>query len=151
MAKSFKQGDRVEWNSHGSKAVGTVKRKITEETEAGGRKVKASEDEPQYLVEQRGVGRHRGAQARGAAAPVGLGAELGAQRRELGAQGGDLLLERGQAPREAVVGRRRRAAAGAAAGGATGAAGRAGAATGEAARATERPPRRPASSPRRCA
>ena len=46
----FKKGDRVEWNSHGSKAVGTVEEKITSETEAGGRKVKASEEEPQYLV-----------------------------------------------------------------------------------------------------
>jgi len=50
MGKSFRQGDRVEWNSHGSKAVGRVERKITQDTEAGGRKVKASEDEPQYLV-----------------------------------------------------------------------------------------------------
>ena len=48
--KTFKKGDKVEWNSHGSKAVGTVERKITTETEAGGRKVKASKDEPQYLV-----------------------------------------------------------------------------------------------------
>ena len=46
----FKKGDEVEWNSHGSKAVGTVEKKITSETEAGGRKVKASEEEPQYLV-----------------------------------------------------------------------------------------------------
>ena len=52
MAKDeFKKGDKVEWNSHGSKAVGKVKEKITDETEAGGRKVKASKDEPQYLVE----------------------------------------------------------------------------------------------------
>ena len=50
MAQDLKKGDRVEWQSHGSTAVGTVERKITEETEAGGRKVKASEDEPQYLV-----------------------------------------------------------------------------------------------------
>ncbi len=46
----FKKGDKVRWNSHGSKAVGKVERKITEETEAGGRKVKASKDDPQYLV-----------------------------------------------------------------------------------------------------
>ena len=46
----FKKGDRVEWNSHGSKAVGTVEKKLTTETEAGGRKVKASKEEPQYLV-----------------------------------------------------------------------------------------------------
>jgi len=50
MTQDFKKGDRVEWQSHGSTAVGTVERKITEETEAGGRKVKASKDEPQYLV-----------------------------------------------------------------------------------------------------
>ncbi len=46
----FKKGDRVKWNSHGSEAVGTVERKITSDTEAGGRKVRASKDEPQYLV-----------------------------------------------------------------------------------------------------
>jgi hypothetical protein len=46
----FKKGDRVEWNSHGSTAVGTVERKITSDTDAGGRKVKASKEEPQYLV-----------------------------------------------------------------------------------------------------
>jgi hypothetical protein len=50
MAEEFKKGDRVEWNSHGGKAVGTVRRKITLDGEAGGRKVKASKEEPQYLV-----------------------------------------------------------------------------------------------------
>ncbi len=50
MAKTFKKGDRVEWKSHGSKALGKVQKKITSETKAGGRKVKASKDEPQYLV-----------------------------------------------------------------------------------------------------
>jgi hypothetical protein len=44
------KGDQVEWNSHGSKAEGRVEKKITSETEAGGRKVKASKEEPQYLV-----------------------------------------------------------------------------------------------------
>ena len=50
MAGSFEKGDRVEWDSHGGTAVGTVERKITERTEAGDRTVAASEDEPQYLV-----------------------------------------------------------------------------------------------------
>jgi hypothetical protein len=50
MANAFKKGDRVEWSSHGGTAVGTVERKITCDTEAGGRKVRASKDEPQYLV-----------------------------------------------------------------------------------------------------
>jgi hypothetical protein len=48
--EQFTKGDRVEWNSHGSKAVGKVERKITSDTTAAKRKVKASEDDPQYLV-----------------------------------------------------------------------------------------------------
>ena len=46
----LKKDDHVTWKSHGSTTEGTVEKKITSETEAGGRKVKASEDEPQYLV-----------------------------------------------------------------------------------------------------
>jgi hypothetical protein len=46
----FKKGDKVEWNSHGSKAVGTVERKITSDAEEAGRTVRASKEEPQYLV-----------------------------------------------------------------------------------------------------
>jgi hypothetical protein len=46
----LKKGDKVEWKSHGSKAVGEVEKKITSDTKAAGRKVKASEDDPQYLV-----------------------------------------------------------------------------------------------------
>ena len=48
--KTFKKGDKVEWNSHGGKAVGKVEKKITTETEEAGRKVKASKEEPQYKV-----------------------------------------------------------------------------------------------------
>jgi Hypervirulence associated proteins TUDOR domain len=46
----FEKGDRVRWQSHGSHAEGEVLKKITSDTEAGGRTVRASEDEPQYLV-----------------------------------------------------------------------------------------------------
>jgi hypothetical protein len=46
----LRKGDEVTWNSHGGQAVGKVEKEITTETEAGGRKVKASADEPQYLV-----------------------------------------------------------------------------------------------------
>ncbi len=46
----FKTGDRVSWKSHGGEAVGTVEKKITSDTEAAGRTVRASKDEPQYLV-----------------------------------------------------------------------------------------------------
>jgi hypothetical protein len=44
------KGDRVTWRSHGGEAVGRVERRITEDTEAAGRTVRASEDDPQYLV-----------------------------------------------------------------------------------------------------
>ena len=57
MADDFSKGDHVTWNSHGSKAEGTVTREITEETEAGGRKVKASSDDPQYEVESEKSGK----------------------------------------------------------------------------------------------
>jgi hypothetical protein len=50
MAEKFSKGDRVTWKSHGSTAEGTVERTITEDTEASGRTVRASEDEPQYEV-----------------------------------------------------------------------------------------------------
>ena len=50
MPDDLKKGDSVTWKSHGGTAEGTVEKKITSETEAGGRKVKASQDEPQYLV-----------------------------------------------------------------------------------------------------
>jgi hypothetical protein len=48
--ETLRKGDQVEWNSHGSKAVGKVEKKITEETHEAGRKVAASKDDPQYLV-----------------------------------------------------------------------------------------------------
>lgn len=50
MADAFRKGDKVEWNSHGSTAIGTVEKKITSRTEAGGRTVDASAEGPQYLV-----------------------------------------------------------------------------------------------------
>jgi hypothetical protein len=45
------KGDTVEWQTHGTTTEGTVQEKITSETEAAGRKVKASKDDPQYRVE----------------------------------------------------------------------------------------------------
>ena len=46
----FDTGDHVTWKSHGGEAVGTVEEKITKDTEAAGRTVRASKDDPQYLV-----------------------------------------------------------------------------------------------------
>jgi len=51
MAKRFKKGDEVVWSSHGKNDTpGEVEREITRDTEAAGRKVRASGDDPQYLV-----------------------------------------------------------------------------------------------------
>ncbi len=50
MTQEFSPGDRVTWNSHGSTAEGRVEQKLTARTEAAGRTVDASDDEPQYLV-----------------------------------------------------------------------------------------------------
>ncbi|HKG49721.1 MAG TPA: DUF2945 domain-containing protein [Actinomycetales bacterium] len=48
--QEFSKGDKVTWNSHGGQAEGSVEKKITSETEAARRTVKASKEEPQYLV-----------------------------------------------------------------------------------------------------
>ena len=50
MAENLKKGDHVTWNSHGGQAEGTVDRKITSDTEAAGRTVRASKENPQYEV-----------------------------------------------------------------------------------------------------
>ena len=50
MSKEFKKGDKVTWQSHGSTAEGTVEEKITSDTNAAGRQVRASKDKPQYRV-----------------------------------------------------------------------------------------------------
>ncbi|MFV2121478.1 DUF2945 domain-containing protein [Streptomyces sp. Act-28] len=51
------KGDRVTWKSHGQTVAGRVKKKITDRTEAAGRAVAASKDEPQYEVESDRSGR----------------------------------------------------------------------------------------------
>ena len=51
MAKQLKAGDKVSWKSHGGKAEGKVVRKLTSPTQIKGRKVAASKDNPEYLVE----------------------------------------------------------------------------------------------------
>ncbi|QFZ18095.1 hypervirulence associated TUDOR domain-containing protein [Saccharothrix syringae] len=57
MAEQFRKGQEVEWSSHGSTTRGEVQEKITSDTEAAGRKVRASEDDPQYRVRSDKSGR----------------------------------------------------------------------------------------------
>ncbi|MET9799584.1 DUF2945 domain-containing protein [Streptomyces sp. NPDC006368] len=51
------KGDEVTWKSHGQKVTGKVKKKITSRTEAAGRTVDASKEQPQYEVESDTSGR----------------------------------------------------------------------------------------------
>ena len=48
--ETFSKGDHVTWKSHGGEAEGEVVKKITSDTEEAGRQVRASKDDPQYLV-----------------------------------------------------------------------------------------------------
>lgn len=50
MAKDLSKGDKVTWQSHGTTVPGTVEEKITSDTKAAGRQVRASSDDPQYRV-----------------------------------------------------------------------------------------------------
>jgi plastocyanin len=49
--KTFKAGDKVEWDSSGGHSVGKVVKKLTSECTIKGHTVKASKDNPEYLVQ----------------------------------------------------------------------------------------------------
>lgn len=49
--KDLSKGDRVEWNTPQGKTAGKVKRRVTSPIRIKGNEVKASEDNPQYVVE----------------------------------------------------------------------------------------------------
>lgn len=48
--KRLSKGDDVSWKSHEQNVEGSVQRKIDRRTEAAGRTVDASEEQPQYEV-----------------------------------------------------------------------------------------------------
>lgn len=57
MGKDLEQGDEVSWHTHGTTTSGEVEKKITHDTDAAGRTVRASADDPQYLVKSDKTGR----------------------------------------------------------------------------------------------
>lgn len=57
MSKQLRKGDKVTWQSHGATVTGTVEEKITSDTDAAGRTVRASTDDPQYRVRSDKSGR----------------------------------------------------------------------------------------------
>src|SRR6185437_6821272 len=50
MSHEFKVGDHVEWNSEAGRVRGTIKKKITSAIEFKTYTVRASKEEPQYLI-----------------------------------------------------------------------------------------------------
>jgi hypothetical protein len=50
MTKTLKKGDKVEWDTSQGKTHGTVEKKQTSATQIKGHKVKATKDDPQYIV-----------------------------------------------------------------------------------------------------
>jgi hypothetical protein len=57
MSDEPKKGDKVTWSSHGQQVHGEVEQKITSRTEAAGRTVDASKDDPQFKVKSDKTGR----------------------------------------------------------------------------------------------
>lgn len=51
MAKDLKRGDEVTWQSHGGTAHGKVVKKQTSDTKIKDHQVRASPEEPQFIVE----------------------------------------------------------------------------------------------------
>jgi hypothetical protein len=56
MPKNLKKGDNVEWGTSQGKTSGKVEKKLTSETKIKGHEVKASKDDPQYLVKSEKTG-----------------------------------------------------------------------------------------------
>ena len=50
MNREFKVGDRVEWNSEAGHVRGLIKRKVTSAIKFKTYTVRASKEEPQYLI-----------------------------------------------------------------------------------------------------
>jgi hypothetical protein len=56
MTKNLKKGDTVEWRTSQGKTTGKVEKKVTSPTQIKGHEVKASKDNPEYLVKSEKTG-----------------------------------------------------------------------------------------------
>lgn len=50
MADRLKKGDEVKWNTPQGKTTGKVEKKLTSDTKIKGHEVKASKEDPRFLV-----------------------------------------------------------------------------------------------------
>lgn len=83
MAKSFKRGDRVEWNSEAGRVRGIILKKVVSDVRVKGYVHHASKDEPQYLIKSEKtdhIAIHKGRALKRVKARAGK-AKAGARRR----------------------------------------------------------------------
>lgn len=57
MVDIYRRGDRVKWDTPQGKTTGKVQKKLTSHLRIKGRRVAASKDNPQYLVESEKTGK----------------------------------------------------------------------------------------------
>jgi hypothetical protein len=57
MAEEFKPGDRVQWNTSQGETEGVVEKKLTAPTKIKRHTVKASKENPEYLVKSDKTGK----------------------------------------------------------------------------------------------
>lgn len=62
-AEDLKKGDRVEWSSHGGTAEGRVVAEKTSDFSIEGQELRASEDDPRFVVESEKSGGRAGHKA----------------------------------------------------------------------------------------
>jgi hypothetical protein len=56
VADDLKKGDKVSWKTSQGRTEGTVEKKQTSDTKIKGHTVRASEDDPQYIVKSAKTG-----------------------------------------------------------------------------------------------
>lgn len=75
MRGEFKIGDHVSWNSEAGRVSGIIRKKISVPIEFKGYTVRASKDEPQYLIESDKtdhLAMHKGSALRKIRGPLGI-------------------------------------------------------------------------------
>ncbi len=75
MRGEFKVGDHVSWNSEAGRVRGTIRKKITRRILFKGYTVRASKEEPQYLIESDKtdhLAMHKGSALRRIRRPAGM-------------------------------------------------------------------------------
>ena len=84
MRRAFRIGDRVSWNSEAGRVSGIIRKKISSPIQFKGYTVRASKQEPQYLIESDKtdhLAMHKGSALRKIRRPVGAPAARGTRSR----------------------------------------------------------------------